>query len=131
VKRTEAAESRQHEDARNRFERFVAAVNHRVSRGPFFVLIVLAVVGWGASYPLWDNHTKWESSLHTGSAILSLFLLVLLENAGRRSEEAAQEKLNVLAEALSDLMESRAREDDDLTDAVRRLRESVGLEERH
>ena len=37
----------------------------------------------------------------------------------------------MLAEALSDLMESRAREDDDLTDAVRRLRESVGLEERH
>ena len=131
MKRTEAAESRQHPDARTRFERFVEAVNQRVSRGPFFLIIVAAVVGWGLSYPLWENHTKWESSLHTGSAVLSLFLLVLLENAGRRGEEAAQEKLNVLAEALSDLMESRAREDDELTNAVQRLRDSVGLEERH
>ena len=48
-----------------------------------------------------------------------------------RFVEAAQEKLNVIAEALSDLMESRAREDEELTDAIRRLRESVGLEERH
>ena len=131
MKRTDAAASRPHDDARNRFERFVAAVNHRVSRGPFFVLILLVLVGWGLSFPLWENPTKWESALHTGSAVLSLLLLVLLENAGRRSEEAAQEKLNVLAEALSDLMESRARDDDDLNDAVRRLREAVGLEERH
>jgi low affinity Fe/Cu permease len=131
VKRTEAAESRQHPDARNPFERFVEAVNQRVSRGPFFLVIVAAVIAWGASYPLWENHTKWESSLHTGSAVLSLFLLVLLENAGRRSEEAAQEKLNVLAEALSDLMESRAREDEGLTNAVQRLRDAVGLEARH
>ncbi len=131
MKRTEAAESRPNPDARNRFERFVAAVNQQVSRGPFFILIVVAVVGWGLSFPLWEDSTEWESALHTGSAVLSLLLLVLLENAGRRSEEAAQEKLNVLAEALSDLMESRAREDDELNDAVRRLRESVGLEERH
>ena len=35
------------------------------------------------------------------------------------------------AEALSDLMESQARQDPELEDAVRRLREAVGLEERH
>ena len=131
MKRTEAAESRQHPDARNPFERFVEAVNQRVSRGPFFLVIVAAVIGWGASYPLWDNHTKWESSLHTGSAVLSLFLLVLLENAGRRSEEAAQEKLNVIAEGLAALMESSAHTDPDLRDAAARLRDAVGLEERH
>jgi hypothetical protein len=36
-----------------------------------------------------------------------------------------------VAEALSDLMESRARQDPELEDAVHRLREAVGLEERH
>ena len=56
---------------------------------------------------------------------------VLLENAGRRSQEAIQEKLNVVAEALSDLMESRAQDDPNLTEAVEQLREAVGLEERH
>ena len=131
MSRSKAAESRRSPDARSRFERFVESVNRRVSRGPFFLLIVLGMVAWAASYPLFGTVAKWEMALHTGSAILSLFLLVLLENAGRRSDEAAQEKLNVLAEALSDLMESRARDDDDLTDSVRRLREAVGLEQRH
>jgi hypothetical protein len=60
-----------------------------------------------------------------------LLLLVLLENAGRRSEEAGQEKLNVIAEALSDLMASRAADDPDLRKSVEKLREAVGLEERH
>jgi hypothetical protein len=56
-------------------------------------------------------------------------LVALLENTGRRS--AAQEKLNVIAEALAALMASRAIEDRNLEEAVTRLRDAVGLEERH
>ena len=63
--------------------------------------------------------------------MLSLLLLVLLENAGRRNTEAMQEKLNVLAEALAALMESRASDDPELEEAVAKLREAVGLEEQH
>jgi hypothetical protein len=37
----------------------------------------------------------------------------------------------VIAEGLSELMESRARADPGLADAVKRLRDAVGLEERH
>ena len=129
--RTEAAEDRKKDDGRDPFERFVEAANQLVSRGPFFAAIVVALVLWAASYPLWSSTTKWELALHTGSAVLSLLLLVLLENAGRRSQEAIQEKLNVLAEALSDLMESRAADDPTLSESVERLREAVGLEERH
>lgn len=129
--RAAAAEDRPKDDGRDRFEKFVETVNEVVSRGPFFAVILVAIALWAASYPLWSSTTKWELALHTGSAILSLILLVLLENAGRRAEETAQEKLNVIAEALSDLMESRAQDDPGLADSVRRLREAVGLEERH
>src|SRR5687768_9386739 len=107
----DAAEDRKTQDGRNPFERFVEAVHLRVSRAPFFVVILVALALWAASYPLWSSSTKWELALHTGAAILSLLLLVLLENAGRRAEEASQEKLNCLAEALSDLMSSRAQQD--------------------
>jgi low affinity Fe/Cu permease len=131
VERTEAAADRKKSEGRDPFERFVEAANQVVSRGPFFAVIAVALILWAASYPLWSSTTKWELALHTGSAILSLILLVLLENAGRRSQESIHEKLNVLAEGLSDLMESRARQDPELEDAVRRLREAVGLEERH
>lgn len=129
--RSEAAESREKHDERNPFEKFVEAVNQRVSRAPFFAVIVLAIVLWAVSYPLWKNTTKWELALHTGSAILSLLLLVLLENAGRRNQETAQEKLNVLAEALSDLMGHHAHNSPELQESVRKLRDAVGLEERH
>ena len=131
MERNDAAEDRGQENGPNPFERFVDAANQRVSRAPFFGVILVALALWAVSKPFWASTTKWELALHTGSAVLSLLLLVLLENAGRRGEEAAQEKLNVLAEALSDLMESRSREDEDLQESVRRLREAVGLEERH
>jgi len=131
MEHNDAAETRDQADGPNPFERFVDAVNDRVSRAPFFAVILAAVLLWLVSYPLWSSTTKWELALHTGSAVLSLLLLVLLENAGRRSDEAAQEKLNVLAEALAALMESRAADDPDLQDAVDDLRKAVGLEERH
>lgn len=129
--RSEAAESRQGGNRRGWFEHFVESVNRVVSDAPFFYLLLLALALWGLSLPLWSSAVKWELALHTGSSVLSLVLLVLLQNAGRRSEEASQEKLNVIAEALSDLMESRARDDENLDDSVRKLREAVGLEERH
>lgn len=129
--RTGAAEDRGTDDGPGSFERFVDAANQWVSRAPFFGLIVVALVVWAVSYPIWKSTTSWELGLHTGSSILSLLLLVLLENAGRRSEEAAQEKLNVLAEALSDLMEHHAADSDQLRESVGRLRDAIGLEERH
>ncbi len=131
MEHNDAAESREQADRPGPFERFVDAVNDRVSRAPFFGIILAALVLWAVSYPLWKTTTKWELALHTGSSILSLLLLVLLENAGRRSDEAAQEKLNVLAEALAALMESRAADDPELREAAENLREAVGLEERH
>lgn len=131
MERDEVAEDRGNDGRRNAFERFVDAANRRVSRAPFFGVILVALVVWAVSKPLWASTTKWELALHTGSAILSLLLLVLLENAGRRSEEAAQEKLNVIAEALSDLMTHHARDSEELRESVEKLREAVGLEERH
>lgn len=127
----DAAEDRKTGDGRNPFERFVEAVHQRVSRAPFFMIILVALTLWAASYPLWSSSTKWELALHTGAAVLSLLLLVLLENASRRADEASHEKLNCLAEALSDLMSSRAQQDPELQKSVERLREAVGLEERH
>ena len=69
--------------------------------------------------------------IHTIASVLTLLLVALLENAGRRSAEAAHEKLNLIAEALAALMASRAVEDRDLKEAVTRLRDAMGLEERH
>ena len=131
MNRNEAARDRPKSDGRGLFEKFVEAVNQLVSRAPFFIVCLAIVLLWLLSFPLWHSLDSWQVAIHTVSSVISLLLLVVLQNSGRRSEEAGQEKLNVIADALSDVMESRAVEDTGLTDSVRRLREAVGLEERH
>ena len=131
MERSEAASTRANDEHLSGFERFVESANHLVSRAPFFGVCVAIVVVWLASLPLWPSPKEWQVAIHTVGTVISLLLLVLLENAGRRADEAAQEKLNVIAEALAALMDSRAREDEDLAEATRRLRDAVGLEERH
>lgn len=118
-------------DERSKFDEFVEAAHLWVSRPTFFGLCVLLIVVWLASVPLWADLKSWELLIHTVVSIVSLLLLALLENAGRRAEEAAQEKLNVLAEALAALMDARAGDDPKLTEEAKRLRDAVGLEDRH
>ena len=116
---------------RSPFEHFVEAVYQQVSRPPFFLICVAIVLAWLVSLPLWVDTKAWQVAIHTIASVITLLLVALLENAGRRSAEAAQEKLNVIAEALAALMASRAVEDENLEEAVTRLRDAVGLEERH
>ncbi len=129
--RSEAAETRERGEGMSHFERFVEVAHHRVSRAPFFALVVAVVLLWFVSLPLWPSSKEWQVAIHTVGSVVALLLLVLLENAGRRADEAAQEKLNVIAEALAALMKSRSDEDPELAEATQRLRDAVGLEERH
>lgn len=131
MERNEAVKTRKGEEQRSWFERFVEAANVWVSSPPFFFVCAGIVVAWFVSLPLWADLKSWQVAIHTVASVFTLLLLVLLENASRRAEEAAQEKLNVLADALAALMESRGREDPELMEAATRLRDAVGLEERH
>ena len=131
MERTEAAKTRQEGDRRSLFDRFVQTAYLRVSQAPFFFICTGIVLVWLISLPLWVDLKAWQVAIHTVSSVITLLLVVLLENAARRSEEAAQEKLNVIAEALAELMASQARTDPDLRDATQKLRDAIGLEERH
>jgi low affinity Fe/Cu permease len=126
-----AADARGADDTRSGFDRFVEAAYLKVSRPPFFFFCAVIVVVWLFSLPLWADLKAWQVAIHSVTSVLTLLLLALLENAARRSEEAAQEKLNLIAEALGALMASRAVEDPKLDDAVAKLRDAVSLEERH
>jgi hypothetical protein len=129
--RPAAGDRRSARDGRGPFERFVEGTHGLVTRPSFFFACLAVVLLWLLSAPLWADLKSWGSAIHTISGVLSLLLLALLENAGRRAEQASQEKLNVLAEALAALMDSRAADDPGLGDAVSKLRDAVGLEHRH
>ena len=118
-------------ETRGPFDRFVSAFERWVSHPAAFVVVLAIVIAWFFSYPLWHDDHSWQIVIHTIASVVALLLLVLVRNAARRADEAQDEKLNVIAEALAALMESRAADDPELGDALRKLRESVGLEERH
>ena len=104
---------------------------HRQIAHPWFFAFCFALIAlWVASYPLFKSSLSWEASIHTAASIITLLVLGLVENSARRTEQAMQEKLNVLAEAMAALMESRGHDDPRLLEEVERLREAVGLEER-
>lgn len=126
-----AADARGRRDDRSPFDRFVEAVYLQVSRAWFFAVCAVVIVVWLVSVPLWADLKAWQVAIHTVTSVTTLLLIALLENAGRRSEEASQEKLNVIAEGLAALMDSRAAEDPELADAARKLRDAISLEERH
>jgi low affinity Fe/Cu permease len=126
-----AADSRGAGDKRSVFDRFVEAAHLKVSRPAFFFVCLAIIVLWLVSLPLWVDLKAWQVAIHTVTSVLTLLLLALLENDGRRSEEAVQEKLNVIAEALSALMVSRAAEDPQVEEAANKLRDTIALEERH
>ena len=126
-----ARDARRGADDRSAFDHFVEGVYLKVSRPSFFIFCALVVVVWVLSAPLWVDLKSWQYVIHTVASVMTLLLLALLENAARRSDEATQEKLNVLAEALAALMQSRAAEDPELQKDVEKLRDTVGLEERH
>jgi low affinity Fe/Cu permease len=127
----EARDARDGGNDRTRFARLSEATYNRVSGPGFFVVCVSIVAAWALSYPLFSSAKSWQVVIHTVGSVLTLLLLVLLENASKRAEEAAQEKLNVIAEALAALMDSGARSDPELREAAAQLRDAVGLEERH
>jgi low affinity Fe/Cu permease len=129
--RNEARDTRRTHSGRGPFEQFVERTYMFVSGPLFFFVCVAIVVAWLISVPLFHDLKSWQVAIHTVASVLTLLLLVLLENASRRAEEAAQEKLNVIAEAVAALMDSRGRDDPDLLDAAEKLRDAVGLEERH
>lgn len=131
MERTPAAETRASGDRRSHFDRFVEWAHRRASQAPLFVVCVGIIVLWLISLPLWSDLKAWQTVIHTVASVVTLLLVVLLENAGRRADEAMQEKLNVLAEAVAALMTSSAADDPELRAAVRTLRDAVGLEERH
>jgi len=88
------------------------------------------ILAWLVSYPLFADAKGWQVVIHTIASVVTLLLVALLENAGRRDANAAQEKLNTIAGALADLMDSRGAEDPQLRERAAELRDAVGLEER-
>ena len=128
--------ARAREEARQGFfDRFAGWCADFVSRAPFFTCCVLLVVIWAPSYFLVGNFDTYQLLINTPTTIVTFLLVALLQNTQRRGEQAIQQKLNAIADGLSDLMEHFSNDEDeqaakqDLAVDIEDLRAAVGLEE--
>jgi low affinity Fe/Cu permease len=122
------------------FDRFAGTAADVASRAPFFAFCVLLVVLWllqGAIVVLIGGKltsflsSRYQLEINTTTTIITFLMVALLQNSQVRENHASQHKLNAIADALADMMERLAEqnEDDELRNDVKELRLAVGLEE--
>jgi len=121
------------------FDRFADATANFVSRAPFFAATVMLVILWliegairisikGSFSAFADN--SYQLQINTVTTVITFLLVALVQNTQSRADEASQEKLNAIAEALGDLMTAMdASAGADLEENVKELRDAVGLED--
>ncbi|SEI10859.1 MULTISPECIES: low affinity iron permease family protein [unclassified Leifsonia] len=105
------------------FDRFADKASKVASRAWFFAFCVLLVVIWAPSYFVLRSVDTWQLIINTATTIITFLLVALLQNSQERADQAIQQKLNAIADSLSDLMESQ-----NLPEDARELRQAVGLE---
>ena len=121
------------------FDRFAGATAQLVSQAPFFVLAVGLVVAWliegailmaikGDPHVFLDQ--TYQLQINTLTTIVTFLLVALLQNSQTRSDNATQQKLNAVADALGDLMAKLSQDDRfaGLKGDVADLQAAVGLE---
>jgi low affinity Fe/Cu permease len=113
------------------FDRFATASAKFTSRAWFFAFCVLLVVLWLPTYFAVGTVDTWQLIINTITTIVTFLLVALLQNTETRSDEATQDKLNALAQGLSELMTHIAdiHDRNDLRDEMAELRKAVGLED--
>jgi low affinity Fe/Cu permease len=111
------------------FDRFATATARFASRAWFFAGCLLLVVIWAPTIVFFPIDT-WQLIINTATTIVTFLLVALLQNTQTRSDAAVQQKLNAIAEALSQLMGHFGEENPQLRDDRRELRAAVGLEDR-
>ncbi|MEY2524568.1 MAG: hypothetical protein QOJ66_3133, partial [Ilumatobacteraceae bacterium] len=107
AKSDDSAKMPSHVDERlSMFDRFATYTSERVSKAWFFGVCAVLVLIWVPTFWLWPSIDGWALVINTFTSTITFLLVALLQNTETRAENATQRKLNALAEALADLMDT-------------------------
>ena len=128
-----ASEVRMPSDVSSRlgfFDKFAGWAADFASRAPFFAFCVLLIIVWAPTFTFLPFDT-WQLIINTATTIVTFLLVALLQNSQTRNDQATQHKLNALADAMADLMETFAAQfpEAELREDIKELKLAVGLEE--
>ncbi len=110
------------------FDRFATSASTFVSKAWFFSFCLLLVLVWAPSILVIKNVDTWQLVINTATTIVTFLLVALLQNTQSRTDAATQQKLNAIADALSDFMGEFTKGHEKLSDDRAELRDAVGLE---
>jgi hypothetical protein len=116
------------DERRGWFDELAARAQDVVSRDTFFLVLVIVTALWAPSYFLFRSLDHWYLAFVLPAEVVTLYMVALMANHDRRSEEALQRKVDALAEALAVVTEGP--DGDDVRRHARELRAAVGLEDR-
>lgn len=110
------------------FDEFASRAHGIASRDVFFLIIVALTALWAPTYFLLHNLDHWYVAFVLPAEIVTLFLVVLLENHNRRSEQALHRKLDAFAGALAAMAAESPSAS--VREYAAELRAAVGLQDR-
>lgn len=108
------------------FDTFATHASRFFSNAWFFAFCVLLVLVWAPSYFVLANLDTWQLIINTVTTIVTFLMVALLQNSQTRADDALQDKLNAISDALAELM---TRNDVDRK-YIDELRQAVGLEDK-
>jgi low affinity Fe/Cu permease len=78
------------------FRRFSHWTSEKVGSPWAFALAITAILIWAASGPLFDFSESWQLIINTGTTILTLLMVFLIQNTQNRDARAIHLKLDEL-----------------------------------
>ena len=84
------------------FTRIATAISTAAGQPQAFVLAVLLILGWAVSGPLFDYSDTWQLVLNTGSSMVTLLMVFLIQNSQNRDAAAMQAKLDELLRSIAE-----------------------------
>lgn len=83
------------------FAGFATSIARAAGRPVWFIAALAFVMAWGIAGPVFRFSDSWQLVVNTGSSIITLLMVFLIQNTQNRESAAIQAKLNELLQHLN------------------------------
>jgi len=83
------------------FSRFAKRTEKTVGHPLTFALMVLLIIVWGITGPIFGFSDTWQLVINTGTTIVTFLMVFLIQNTQNRDSEAVQIKLDELIRSIA------------------------------
>ena len=85
----------------SRFTRFAKRTSRTAGHPATFALVVLIILVWAATGPIFAFSDTWQLVINTGTTIITFLMVFLIQNTQNRDSTAVQLKLDELIRAIN------------------------------